>query len=88
MLQITIKFGEPLRRDVGRRRISFSLPDGATADDLLALLVQQYPDFEAALRSYPYIIFINGRPVTAANYNATRLQDGDIVHLALPVVGG
>ncbi len=88
MLQIIVKFGEPLRRTTGQRRISLRLSDGATVDDLLALLVQRYPDFEAAFRSYPYIIFINGRPVTAAHYNATRLQDGDIVHLALPVVGG
>lgn len=94
MLQITVKFGEPLRRVIGQRRVSFCLPDDATVNDLLASLAQRYAGFEAAFRGddmgrlYPYIVFINGRPVTAANYGVARLQEKDIVHLVLPVVGG
>ena len=94
MLQITVKFGEPLRRVIGQRRVSLYLPVGATVDDLLALLDQRYAGFESAFRgddlgrSYPYIIFINGRPVTVAHYAVVHLQDGDIVHLVPPVVGG
>ncbi len=94
MLQITVKFGEPLRRVIGQRRVSFYLSEDATVADLLALLAQRYAGFEVAFRGddlgrpHPYILFINGRPVTAANYGAVHLQEQDIVHLVLPVVGG
>jgi molybdopterin converting factor small subunit len=93
-LQITIKFGEPLRRAIGQRRISLTMPEDATANDLLRLLSQRYPDFESAFRgddsgqTIPYIFFLNNRPVTAPNYTATYLQDGDVVRLVAPVVGG
>lgn len=94
MLKITVKFGEPLRQSIGQRRISINLPEGGSAADLLSALAQKYADFAAAFqgddlgRELPYIFFLNHRPVTAPNYNATRLQDGDVVYLLLPVVGG
>ncbi len=94
MTRITVKFGEPLRSAVGRRRIEIDCLPEATIDDLLAELARQHPDFAAAWRGdalgreFPYILFRNGRPVTAPNYAATRLQEGDVMHLALPVVGG
>jgi len=94
MPQITVKFGQPLSRTIGQRRVLIDLPDGSTASDLLTLLAQRYPDFEQAFRgealgrSAPYIFFLNSRPVTPPNFDATRLQEGDVVHLVLPVVGG
>jgi len=94
MLKITVKFGEPLRQTLGQRRITIDLPESGSATDLLSALTQQYAGFEAAFRgddlgrAHPYIFFLNHRPVTASNYDATHLQNGDVVHLLLPVVGG
>ena len=94
MLRITVKLGEPLRRVIGQRRISLDMPDGSTASDLLIRLNQHYSGFEAAFHGddrgqvIPYIFFLNNHPVTGPNYSATRLQDGDVVRLVAPVVGG
>ena len=61
MPQITVKFGQPLFRTIGQRRVLIDLPDGSTASDLLTLLARRYPGFEQAFRgealgrSAPYI---------------------------------
>ena len=94
MIRITVKVGDPLRQTVGQRRLQMALPAGSTAADLLTMLAQTYPGFESAFRGddlgqeSPYIFFLNSRPVTPPNFEAARLQDGDVVHLLLPVVGG
>ena len=94
MLRITVKFGDPLRQTIGQRRITLEMPEGSTASDLLTALQERYPDFEKAFngdalgRVAPYIFFINHHPITPPNYAETALQDGDMVHLVLPVVGG
>lgn len=93
-IDITVRFGDPLRKAVGARRVTLSLPGRATLADLLAQLAQTYPGFEAAFRGddlsrdHPYILFVNGRPVTRANYDQVHLADGDLVHIVMPVVGG
>ena len=94
MPQITVKFGQPLSLTIGQRRVTLDLPEGCTATGLLEELAQRYPGFDTAFRgenlgrSSPYIFFLDGRPVTPPNFDATRLQEGDVVHLVLPVVGG
>ncbi|HID34788.1 MAG TPA: MoaD/ThiS family protein [Anaerolineae bacterium] len=93
-INIVIRFGEPLREAIGTRRVTLSLPGDATLADLLAYLARTYPGFETAFRgddlgrNHPYILFLNGRPVTRPNYAQARLADGDAVHIVLPVVGG
>ena len=93
-IDITLRFGEPLRKAVGVRRAALSMPANATVADLIATLIETYPGFQAAFRgddlgrTFPYILFVNGRPVTQPNYEAVRLQDGDTVHIVMPVVGG
>jgi len=94
MMEITVRFGEPLRKTVGARRIALQLPENATAADLIARLAQTYPGFNAAFRGddlgrdHPYILFVSGKPVTRPNYAQTRLRHGDVVHIVMPVVGG
>ena len=93
-IHITIRFGDPLRKAVGARRVTLSLSGDATLADLLVHLARTYPGFERAFRGddlgrdHPYILFLNGRPVTRPNYAQARLADGDTVHIVLPVVGG
>ena len=94
MPRITVKLGQPLRQVAGERRVTLDLPAESTASDLLDVLMQRYPGFAKAFRGddlgreSPYIFFLNSRPVTPPNFDVTRLQDGDVVHLVLPVVGG
>ncbi len=94
MIRVTIRFGEPLRKAVGQRRVTLELPDQTTVAQLLEELAAHYPGFEGAWRGKdlgreaPYILFLRGRPVTARNYAQTLLQDGDLVQIVLPVVGG
>ena len=94
MPRITVKLGQPLSQTVGQRRLSLDLPAESTAATLLDALARRYPGFAEAFRGddlgreTPYIFFLNSRPVTPPNFDAARLQDGDVVHLVLPVVGG
>ena len=94
MPRIIVKFGEPLRRSIGQRRVTIDLPEESTVTVLLNELARRYPGSREAFygdasgRSTPYIFFLNGRPVTPPNYDITVLNDGDVVHLVLPVVGG
>ena len=94
MPRIIVKFGEPLRRSIGQRRVTIDLPEESTVTALLNELARRHPGFREAFyedasgRSTPYIFFLNGRPVTPPNFDATVLNDDDVVHLVLPVVGG
>jgi sulfur carrier protein ThiS len=94
MPEITLRFGEPLRKTLGVRRMRLTLPGQATVRDMLDALAAQFPDFEAAFRgddlgrAYPYVVFVNGRPVTPPHFDTAPLHDGDVVYLVLPVVGG
>ncbi len=94
MLRVTVKVGEPLRQTIGQRRITIELPPQSTAADLLDALARDYPGFEEAFRGEtlgrpsPYIFFLNSKPVTPPHYASTRLENGAVVHLVLPVVGG
>ena len=94
MLRIIIKFGEPLRQTIGQRRITLDMPEGSTVADLLDELAQRHHGFPSAFRGddlgrlFPYIFFLNSRPVSPPHFASTRLQEGDVVHLVLPVVGG
>jgi hypothetical protein len=94
MPQITVKFGQPLSLTIGQRSVTLDLPEGCTATGLLEELAQRYPGFDTAFRgenlgrSTPYIFFLDGRPVTPPNFDATRVQAGDGVQLVLPGGGG
>ena len=89
-ISVTIKFGEPLRRAVGQRRLRLDLPADATLDALLQHLKQHQPGFAAGWEqgAVPYVIFYHGRPVSPERYASTRLQEGDVLYFVMPVCGG
>jgi len=96
-VKITVKLGAPLSQVVGEAKASLSMPEGATAADVLDTLRARYPDFEAglqgkglrgALRQVPYTLFVNTRPVTFEAAADTVLHDGDRLFLFIPVAGG
>lgn len=64
----------------GRRHDCVELEEGATPDDLLAIL--DLPDDE------PYMTLINGLSVAPGRRAATRLVEGDKVIVFPPLKGG
>ncbi|RME85912.1 MAG: DNA-3-methyladenine glycosylase, partial [Caldilineae bacterium] len=93
-IQITVRLGEPLRRAAGTYRLQMTLPASATVADLLHRLGRDYPGFGERFSGrdsghpYPYRIYINHRPLEPAAASEKRLQDGDLIHIVLPVAGG
>ncbi len=93
-MNITIRFGEPLRRAIGRHRLHIHQPAGATLADLLQTLHRTYPDFEAAFagvdlgHAHPYHVFLNHRHIVPEQWEHTPLHEGDVVHIVIPALGG
>lgn len=93
-IRVTVRFGEPLRRAVGRYRLEVTLSGSPTVIELLEHLAKTYPDFEASYsgrvmgRDFPYTIFVNRRPVPKEDYPRFTLHDGNIVHILIPIAGG
>jgi len=96
-VKITVKMGAPLAQVVGEPKATLLLPQEATLADVLAEMQGRYPEFQEGLKGKGlhkpfdrvlYSLFLNSRPVDWAEAAATRLQDGDRVHIFLPVAGG
>ena len=96
-MKVTVKMGAPLSQVVGQPKAILSLPQEATLADLLEEMEGRYPEFQAGLKGKGlykpfdrilYSLFLNSRPVDWGEVAATRLRDGDRVHIFLPVAGG
>ncbi len=93
-MRITIRFGEPLRRVIGRHRLQIELQAGSTLADLLSWLYDNYPKFadsfagEGLGHHYPYHLFQNHRHILPEQWPHTALADGDVIHIIIPVLGG
>jgi molybdopterin converting factor small subunit len=101
-VKITVKLGAPLSQVVGEAKVSLSFEGEVTAADVLAVLRERHPDFEAGLRGKGlrapftqgassrvlYSLFINARPVPLDEAATAHLRDGDRLYLFLPVAGG
>lgn len=93
-MSITIRFGEPLRRSIGKHRLQLDLPDGSSLADVLARLHADYPAFGASFagddlgHTLPYQVFCNHRHIVADLWSATLLTDGDMIHIVIPALGG
>jgi molybdopterin converting factor small subunit len=96
-VKVTVKMGAPLSQVVGQPRVSLSLPPEATLADVLDEMQERYPEFQEGLKGKGlrkpfdrvlYSLFVNSRPVAWADAPDNRLQDGDRVHIFLPVAGG
>ena len=81
-MKVRVKFFAALREGMGRTDIEQELRSGATVQDLMSLLAEQYP----ALRSQAAFVRIavnrQYAPLQAA------LREGDEVALVPPVGGG
>jgi molybdopterin converting factor small subunit len=86
-----------LSQIVGTAQVILSMPDGATAAQVLDELRSRHPRFETGLQgeglprvleTVPYALFLNARPLPFDRAAATRLRDGDRLYLFLPVAGG
>lgn len=81
-MQIRIRYFASLREIVGGNEENLSVPEGARAADVRALLLERYPRLENAL----------ARAVCAVNRQyvppETALREGDEVVFIPPVGGG
>ena len=89
-----VKFFATLRRVVGGKEVNFDAPPGVTVQQLIGLMIAQFPDLRQEMldeegRLYQHVhIFINGRD---ANFLASGLDtpiaaDDEIG--VFPAVGG
>lgn len=96
-MRITVRLGAPLSQVIGESKAILSMPQDATAADVLDELRARYPDFEAGIQGKGlnapfdrevYSLFVNARPVPFEQAKNTPLRDGDRMFLFLPVAGG
>ena len=94
-LKITVKLGEPLWRQGGKRRLLLEWRQlSVTVAEVLRHLEKEYPDFDPAFRgeglkaAYPYNLFVKARLVRLKEAETTPLRDGDRLFIFIPVVGG
>lgn len=67
---------------VGKRELSIELPDGATVDDAMAKLCEQYPSINAMRSSLA--IAVNARYAKSSDI----IPDGATIAVIPPVSGG
>jgi molybdopterin converting factor small subunit len=96
-VKVTVKLGAPLSQVVGEARVILSFEGDVTVAEVLDVLRERYPDFEAGLRGkglrapfdhVVYTLFVNARPVPLDEAASVHLCDGDRLYLFLPVAGG
>jgi molybdopterin converting factor small subunit len=89
--------GAPLSQVVGEPKVILFLPQEATLADVLAELEGRYAGFQEGLKGKGlrkpldrvlYSLFVNSKPVDWSEVAVSRLQDGDRIHIFLPVAGG
>ena len=80
--------------EVGTRELALELADGSTVDDLLSIIVQQYPDLtnlvydeEGVFREYLEVA-VNKTDIIGLEGLETALNDGDTVLIMPPIGGG
>jgi DNA-3-methyladenine glycosylase len=95
VIQISVKFGVPLWREVGARTLQLEWPEAPVSlADVMRRLHKDYPGFSAAFAgkglnaNHPYRLFVNAHLVHLDQAKTTQLKDGDRVYVFIPVVGG
>ena len=96
-MKVSVKLGAPLSQVAGQSKVILTMPEGATAADVLDLLGNRYPEFDEGLKGkglrkpfdqVVYSLFVNARPVSFEDAAEATLRDGDRIYLFLPVAGG
>ncbi len=85
-MNIILHLGEPFWRCAGTRQVTVWLPEGATAAEALAALVQLHPALRAELDDgeVPPALFAGDTQV----WPETPLQDGAHVYILWAMSGG
>lgn len=93
-IRVTVRFGEPLRKAVGHYRIEVPLSAPASVDDFIMHLAETFAGFESSYsgqmmgRDYPYELFVNRQHVPKGEYGRVWLNDGNVIHIIIPIAGG
>ena len=81
-MKVNVQLFSPLKEFAGAARLEVTLPEPATAEDLLAHLAQRYPAVLPFLRNAQVVI--NEDMVGRLQL----LREGDEVQLRVPMFGG
>lgn len=94
-IAVRIKFMGDLPAIVGRRKLEIDLPEGDSVGDLLAALSDIYGEaFTSRVFAGPaelqhtVLVFVDGENIVEQNGLATKLGDGEVEVIMLPMFGG
>ena len=90
MAKVSVKFFVELRDITGVKRDDLEASD---VGDLLEKLIEKYPKLKDVLfkngnLNEEYLILLNGRNVKFLDGLKTRLNEGDVVSILSPIIGG
>lgn len=90
-MTVELRFYAPFREAVGRKSVTTELPAGATLEEALANVTEEYPELDGEVLDEDGKIgkgvraLRNGRNQAEAD---THLEDGDEVSFMTPIHGG
>ncbi|MDP6358457.1 MAG: MoaD/ThiS family protein [Planctomycetota bacterium] len=94
-LAVQVRFMGDLPAVVGRRKLQVDLPEGCTVSDLLASLSESYGEaFSSRVFDGPeqlqhtMLVFVDGENIAEQDGFATKLGNGDVEVIMLPMFGG
>lgn len=93
-MEIDCKLYGPPRDTLGQKEVTVSMPEGATVEDALAVLIDQDTELEQLLFtgggeiSEAIAILINQINVSGLNGLETLLESGDEILVMPPIHGG
>ena len=95
-LKVTVELFGTLAKNMSRKKVELTLPEGATMSTLIEQMVQSHgKSFEQRILTYvdhvPWltsVILLNERSVKAASFPDIKLNDGDVVQVIPHVAGG
>jgi molybdopterin synthase sulfur carrier subunit len=94
-LAVRVRFMGDLIAVVGRRTLEVDLPAGCTVGDLLASLSESYGEaFTSRVFAGPaklehtILVFVDGESIEEQDGLATKLKDGEVEVIMLPMFGG
>ncbi len=93
-MEISCQLFGPLREVTGEKTVDVELEDERTVAEALHALCEAYPELRERLFEGEEVDFSgvtvtrNGRHVTQEDGGETRVEEGDTLRLAPPVIGG
>jgi molybdopterin synthase sulfur carrier subunit len=91
---VRVRFYGMAYDEVGTRELSMEMADGSTVDDLLSIIVKQYPDLtnlvydkDGVFREYLEVA-VNKTDIIGLDGLETVLKESDTVLIMPPIGGG